>query len=295
MSKDARRVAWFFSVLTILFLPPVRADVLLVVPENTPAMMSFAERIQAELKTSVDIRLQSDTSSISENYQLAILAGQQAVETWRFSLPAVAILISESQARQYQHKLKSAIYAEPPLRRQIQLARLLFGEQQSVGVLFTNVEDFQQNYPKVQLAALKEQRVNSYFLSDYSSLNSALNAVLEDNGVLVGIANNNLYNAQTIKNILISSYRRGVALIGPTSMYVSAGALASTYSRSEDIAKRLVEILRQGLAEKTWPAPDYNPYFYVGFNEQVARSLNIQLPDVEKVAQQLRQQEQTGN
>ena len=53
------------------------------------------------------------------------------------------------------------------------------------------------------------------------------------------------------------------------------------------MARRLSDVLRTGLKEGVWPQADYNPYFKVRFNEQVGRSLNLLLPDSDKLAAEI--------
>ncbi len=56
--------------------------------------------------------------------------------------------------------------------------------------------------------------------------------------------------------------------------------------------RRLSEVVTEGLGEQgVFPASDYNPYFSVGFNRQVGRSLNLLLPDPADVAERIRAQE----
>ena len=94
-----------------------------------------------------------------------------------------------------------------------------------------------------------------------------------------------------IKNILITAYRQNKPLIGPSSAYIKAGALATTYSDIDDVAHRLSEMLLTGLKKHVWPEADYNPYFKVRYNQQVGRSLNLLLPDAESLASQLTKDE----
>lgn len=285
---EARKVASILLWVSCLLLSAhARADVLLVVPESTPTMMLLAEKMQQRLNTPVDISLQDDQQLKTSGYDLAVLVGKQAIINWQGSIPAVAALVSREDSAAYVTKLKTVLYQEPPLERQLYLARALVGDNFTLGILATSEQEFVRHHPDLDLKR-KDLNLALYYRKNYSSLNHALNDVLKNSAILVGVANQSLYNNDTIKNILITAYRQNKALIGPTSAYLNAGALASTYSNLDDIALRLSEIIRQGLQQKTWPAPDYNPYFQVAFNAQVARSLNMTLPDANALALKLK-------
>ena len=112
----------------------------------------------------------------------------------------------------------------------------------------------------------------------------------------IGLSQCALFNKketkENIENILITAYRHNIPLIGPSNAYINAGALASTYSDLTDVARRLSEILQKGLGHNDWAKPDYNSYFSVSYNHQVARSLNLNLPDVDTVVASIKKTEQ---
>lgn len=101
-----------------------------------------------------------------------------------------------------------------------------------------------------------------------------LHAVLKNSDVLLGLDDPDLYNSQTAKNLLLSSYARQVALIGPTIAFVRAGSLASTYSDQSDWLAILDHLLDQPTS--AWPRTLYPARFKVSSNAQVARSLGIE-------------------
>ena len=61
--------------------------------------------------------------------------------------------------------------------------------------------------------------------------------------LLLGLDDPDLYNPKTAKNLLLSSYSRQVALVGPNAAFVRAGSLASTYSDQPDWLAILDQLL----------------------------------------------------
>jgi len=203
------------------------------------------------------------------------------------NIPVIAALVPADSVTTAQ--LKSAVFLEPPFYRQIALARRLIGPDQPFGVLADDAT-------RLEAACgcsgqLRQLGVKPYFIDEYSGLNRALVELLQNSEALIGIYDTELFSAANIKNILITAYRQSKPLIGPSSAYIRAGAMATTYSDLADVSRRLTEIISGGL-QGDWPEPGYNPYFKVRYNEQVARSLNLILPDADKLADQLRKLEQ---
>ena len=104
---------------------------------------------------------------------------------------------------------------------------------------------------------------------------------------LLGLDDANIYNPTTIKSILLSSYARKQALIGPTAAFIKAGSLSSTYSDKDDWLHSLQVLLQ--MPSDTWPHSFYPEEFKVRVNQQVARSLRIQNMRPQKLKKQLKQ------
>jgi ABC-type uncharacterized transport system substrate-binding protein len=244
--------------------------------------------LEQKLKANCDVVLLSDGLG-ERHYDAVVLAGPAALAGWKNiksppHIPVVAAFVSRSELSALTFPLASAVYLEPPLDRQINLARAILGKDSPLGVLALNKASL--GNIGVDVRSLSH-RVDLYYLDEYESLNRALVALLRDNQALVGVYDPELYSADNIKNILITAYRQNRPLFGPSSAYIRAGSLATTYSDIEDVAARLADILTAGLHGGGWAAADYNPYFRVRYNQQVARSLNLSLPDADQIAREL--------
>lgn len=278
------------ALLLTLFLgwtPLVQATILFVVPNFAPTVMSMINHTHQTLLDDVDVRLLDEARTIDKSeYRAVVLVGAQVLANWQeLALPTVAVLVSQQQVQESAVKLDSAIYAEPSLHQQIVLAEKIIGKGKKIGVLVSDKAQFEQQ-------AIDQYEIDFHSLvigavSEHSSLNSTLRALLDKSDVLVGVYDKELYSTENIKNILITAYRNDQPLIGPTSAYLRAGAIASVRSQPEDVAKRLGEVIRQGLSTQNWPAPDYNPYISVVVNQQIARSLNLQVANPKQLAQEV--------
>src|SRR5690554_248816 len=291
MSMEARKLT--IAVLTLLLLCTAKADaaVLFIIPEYSPSHIELINKTNRYLGEDIDIETIGDIEDkLIEQYSAIVLVGPKVLQQWQGSTkPTVSVLTSSQLAQQHQNLLTTSIYLDPPLKRQLLLANEIVGQGRPVGVLFNNQQQLSEfQVDSTELKAWQENNITPYFSDQYNSTIHALSALLRDNRTLVGIYDHQLYSPDNIKTILISAYRQSRPLIGPSAAYLRAGALASTYSSIDDTALRLSEVLQQGLTTNLWSKPNFNPYFHVGFNEQVGRSLNLRLPNPDQLAEKIK-------
>ena len=263
--------------------------VAIVVQKVIPAVNVLAQKVANETGFTATVVLAEQFEH--SVYDCVVLVGDGPLETWNLAndIPVVSIL-SGRVAVENASFLSSAIFVEPPLRRQVALARLILGEAENLGILILKNDSKRLSLEVSKLP--KSSKIKLYNIDEYDSFNRALIDLLADSRVLIGQYDLNIYSAKNIENILITAYRHNIPLIGPSSAYINAGALASTYSDLTDVARRLSEILLKGLGHNDWAKPDYNSYFSVSYNHQVARSLNLNLPDVDTVVASIKKTEQ---
>jgi ABC-type uncharacterized transport system substrate-binding protein len=117
----------------------------------------------------------------------------------------------------------------------------------------------------------------------------ALNKVLEDNDVLLSVADPVVFNNQTIHHLLLSTYRHGVPVLGLSRAYVEAGALLAVYSTPEQIGMHISDVLLKLSSTGQWtlPAPQSPRYFSVTVNRRVASALELVLPDEAELLRKL--------
>jgi hypothetical protein len=182
----------------------------------------------------------------------------------------------------------SAVFLDQPPGRQLDLIRLALPAVRSVGILVSG--ESRGHSPGLERAAKERgiQLVTS--LVGPGGLFAALQAALADAEVLLALPDPTVFNSQTAANILMAAYRRQVPLVGFSPAYVKAGALLALYSTPTQVGVRGGEILRQVLAGKSLPPPQWPREFVVGVNQDVARSLGLVLNEP-RLGEQLRQGE----
>lgn len=182
----------------------------------------------------------------------------------------------------------SAVFLDQPPARQMELIRLALPAVRTVGILAGG--ESQGHVPALEKAAKERGLQLAAVPVQPGGLFPALQSLLAEADVLLALPDPSVFNSQTAANILTAAYRRQVPLFGFSPAYVKAGALLALYSTPVQVGARGAEVLRQVLAGKSLPPPQWPREYAVSINRDVARSLGFVL-DESQLGEQLRQTE----
>lgn len=210
-------------------------------------------------------------------------------------IPIVALFITR---RQYMQKASghasTAIYYEPPLERQALLGTLIFPQTSRISILSS--PDYHRDYGRLSKTLLRRGVTLQQFSVDNGNhLITTLDRALAFGDFLLGTPDPLIYNRSTIKHILLTTYRQGRVLIGPTQSYVGAGALASTYTTVTDFVRQAVAAVSVWQKTGKLPPPAFAHRYHVIVNRQVAQSLNILVPSDSDLERKLKVLEQKSS
>lgn len=167
------------------------------------------------------------------------------------------------------------LYQEQSIQRQVFLAQQLLPGIRNIGFL-TTPDNF---------AALKDQ-LNHFqsetnyeiqTVSDQTSLGKALSYINQNSDLLIALAEPEIYNRSSLRNILLSSYRNNIPLLGLNNAFVNAGCLAAVYTTNEQFAKETAQIIRMISYGQPLPKINYARNFKISVNHKVADSLGLYL------------------
>jgi len=201
--------------------------------------------------------------ALSRRCDCVVISAYTSSQVWR------TVTSRPSQGKQ-RRPAATAIYAEPAPRDQMRLAALLYGRPVRVGVLLGPDTAFLR--PVLHDAA----EVQMY--SPGEDLNHTLNSMTRAE-MLLALPDSDIYNAENVRNILLSTYRRKQGVLGFSSDMVKVGALATTYSEIEDINAQVAEIASSFVATGELAEPQFPRYFRTIINEGVASSLDLRVTD----------------
>jgi len=116
---------------------------------------------------------------------------------------------------------------------------------------------------------------------------STVRQLAKKNEALLMRPDQSIYNNDTLKGILLTSYRSRTPVISYSPGHVKSGALAAIYSSPADIGRHLADLINRYLMDTldTDHMTVYPRYYSIAINQRVAYSLGLELPSKEKLRQ----------
>jgi ABC-type uncharacterized transport system substrate-binding protein len=272
-------------------------NVLLQLSDRSPPYQQFADTLNRTLAASnVDVTITESPSGSGANPDLVIAVGMKATEfaVNSFGAPVLGAMIPKQgyeallgkYAAQHRSKPVSAIYIEQPLERQLGFIRAALPERSRLGLLYSPEARFDPSTWQPGFAerglTLAARRVRSA-----DTLFADLEEVLNESDLLLAIPDSTIYNSSNVRNILLTSYRHKVPLVGLSQAYLNAGALCAIFSTPEQIAEQAGAAIVAFATNKRLPEAQYPTSFSIGLNQQVARSLGIFLDSPEVIRERM--------
>lgn len=266
---------------------PLRVQV--VLSERGGAYQEFSDALRDALRAQQVIVNVSDGNAADDADLIVAVGMKSASASVAANKPVLNVFVPKAGydklAKPAGGARSSAIYIDQPLERQVSLLVAALPKAGEVGVLYTTPPPGLSSLRRLlaeRNLQLHEQAVGQ------NSLFDALEDVLAKSDVLLVLPDIEIYNAGTIRNILLAAYRKQVPLIGISQSYVKAGALCAIYSTPAQIAQQAAEAVGQFAASGKLPPSQYPKEFEVSVNAQVARSLDLPIKDAENLHGEVR-------
>lgn len=195
-------------------------------------------------------------------------------------VPVLAALLPQSAWRSGAAGLprgSSAIWLDQPVDRYVELTRQALPQRRRLGVLLGPTSVGLESVLDRATLARGLTAVKANVDAPATDLFPALQGVLQNCDMLLALPDPTLYNAESLQNILIATYRQRVPMLSYTAAHARAGATLALHTPLEEVAAQLVRALRQFSTQGSLPAPEGPQGFSVVVNEQVARSLSLDL------------------
>jgi putative ABC transport system substrate-binding protein len=277
--------------------------VLVLLSDNSAPYQSFAIALNNDLPASMRTTVLEHPEQLARDLpqaDLIVAVGRQATElaATQKNTPVLAAMIPRLgfeellvQAREKKTSpLISAIYIDQPWARQFDFLRIALPDRNKIGLLYS------QN-SHIDIASLHKDITQrggflvTQMIRSPDELYSGLESLLASSNVLLAIPDSLIYNNSNIRNILLTTYRRGDPVIGLSHAYVNAGALAAIFSTPEQLAAQTGTTVISFAQTGQLPEPQYPVSFSIAVNQQVARSLEIKLSSPEVIRNQMIEEE----
>jgi ABC-type uncharacterized transport system substrate-binding protein len=108
-----------------------------------------------------------------------------------------------------------------------------------------------------------------------------LRELLSQNDVLLMLPRQSIYNRDTLKGVLLTSYRNRKPAISYSPAHVKSGAVASIFSSPVDIGRHLALLLNQKLNNQLHNGSplQFARFYTITTNLRVADALGIDFPE----------------
>lgn len=211
---------------------------------------------------------------------LGAAALQEALAV-RLDAPLVSLFSSRQAFERALDRASSgtaatAIYAEPAPEQQMKLIASIYKRPVTVGVLLSAQSAHMEPLFR-RSAASSALNLEAAQVDPGASLTRSLNR-LADATVLLIFPDSALFSPTSLRELLESSYRRRLPVIGFSAAMVAAGTLASAFTDIDDTVLQLASVIEQ-LAVGRLPAPRYPAFWRTVINDNVARSLDVAIDE----------------
>jgi putative tryptophan/tyrosine transport system substrate-binding protein len=185
------------------------------------------------------------------------------------------------------------VFLDQPVARYLELLRLAMPERKRVGVLFGPESAALAPVLAKEAAARGLRLVTAEVGGDSEEIYPALKTLLGEVDVLLALPDNKVYNASSLQNILITTYRQRVPMVAFSAGYVKAGAAMALHVSPGQAASQAAAVARGSLAGRGLPPPQWAADFSVVVNDRVARSLGVVADDPSATTEALKRKEAT--
>lgn len=295
-----------FVLLVLTPLPTLAHDIVLVYDDNSNYQSHFASELSEKLLAQKGVTLKTITNfslsiaSLKKTPPDLIVSINDAVSerliNANLQTPTYHALTTLARSVRYAPCLPDCLTTLPqhrffvldqPATRQLNLIRLIDPNIKNIGVIVTA-----QSSPHLkklkQLANVKNLTINEY-LTDAASVRYQINDISKASDAILAIADKDIYNASSLPQILLTSYRYKTPVIGFSKGFIKAGAISGAVSSSEQLVQHLAEYLLKlkNTRNEIFDSLIYPKYFEVISNRNVAKSLNLHFPSDEQLKKQL--------
>ena len=175
-------------------------------------------------------------------------------------------------------KIGHTLVLDQPPQRYLAFSRFLI-DPERIGIMSDNDH---QPYPDDEIVARNlTLTLQKYRVDRQNKLLPVLRKLLAQNDALLMLPQRALYNRDSLKGVLLTSYRYRKPVISYSPAHVKAGALGSIYSSPVDIGRHLADEVRQILVARNNLEPGFSfaRYYSITTNRKVAQALGISLPE----------------
>ncbi|MEM7561829.1 MAG: ABC transporter substrate binding protein [Pseudomonadota bacterium] len=298
MFTATRRIKGILGLIALLILTPAAANgaeklIIIKSSDNSyynQTIQTLMNRLDRAIQVSI-VDAANPGINLSNDYQnaLVIALGMPAVKMAEKSgsvIPQINAYLTHEQYRQKKSGDSFTLVLDQHPKRYLAFSQFLF-QPDSLGLITEKSNPLVANGDELTRDLSVE--LNTYLVDKNNKLLPVLRKLLKKDDGLLMLPQRALYNRDSLKGVLLTSYRFRKPVISYSPAHVKAGALASIYSSPIDIGRHLGEIVNQHLSEKNKLEKGfvYARYYSITTNRKVAKALGIKIPERSYLLQKL--------
>lgn len=297
-------------LLLLLAMPMARADmaVHLILSEDGTAYKEVAEAFRKGMGTRASIKTWAlnelapgQLKSLSRTAVLLVPVGVKAARLVAENYSGIAYVMCLMVPRALSGNLEwssvptpnksSAVFIDQPLARTLSLIEATFPLARRVGLMVSP----ENSVISKALAQESIRRKLSYNVEQVATpldVAPALRRMLPESDVLLLVPDAMAINAGNAQNVLLTTYRYRVPVVGFSQGLAKAGAVASVYSSPSQIGRQGAQMALRLIETGELPHAQHASEFSIAFNSHVARSLGMSAPNEVEIKQKLGAQDE---
>lgn len=295
----------FFLFICLVYVP-VHADgmVYLITSEAGGAYREATDAFHAAFGSSRQIKnwnlddldgrqIQALTSENNLVIPIGLKAARAVAEQHAGQAAVLSLMIPRVSAERLNwpavlpRRKISFVFIDQPASRTLGLIDVAFPQAKRVGLVYSE-ENSEVVKGLQQEAARRRQSLILDVVTKPDDVASSLRSVLPEVDVLLLVPDSLAIHARNAQNVLLTTYRYRVPVVGFSPGLSKAGAVAAVYSSPTQIGRQGAQLaLRWKLDGGELPGAQHANHFSVDFNVYVARSLGVTLPELGEVRRKL--------
>jgi len=264
-----------------------KLSVRIVTPKNTKKGLLIEDALKKYPNLTITRSSTDNFLAPENNKQIIITVGAVAFhQVLKSHLPHTLILATYISKNTYFKVLEiykeespsvTAIFAEIPLGKQIRLAKTLLPQSAHLTTLLNEQSKHHENTIR-ESAHANNIEASVHFFENRSSLSKLFESDVFKPTFILSHTDPKIFNARSLKHILLKGYRNNISVIGPNNEAVSAGSLASIYFPDAEILRVSEKVILYFRDTGITPSPQNLKLFNFVINKKVAKSMNINIP-----------------
>lgn len=184
--------------------------------------------------------------------------------------------------------LRSALFLDQPVARQLALVRVLLPPLRELGVVYGPTSVARRS-EMLDAAERFHLFINAHHATSIEDSDEVFMTVLRRSEALLALPDSAVFTRYNVQSLLLTSFRLRRPVIGFSESWVRAGALAAVHSTPSQLGTELGEAIAAWLPDRG-PLPASRPpaLYTLSVNRQVAFSLGVNLPPDAVLQQRLR-------